>query len=114
VKTPRPVEEHPTAPEEIGGAASEQQEASEDQRVTRDRPADVRAAQLQISGDVGESDIHGSDVEDDHQLGNEQHREKPALRRGDRVFPVDCDFVLGVFRLVMHGCLSPSKLDVTV
>ena len=118
VKMPRPVEEHAAAAEEVGGAAAEQQEASEDQRVARDRPADLRATQLQVRCDVRQRDVHGRDVEDDHQLRDEQHREKPAVSRGASVCAVyvvvlSRAVVLRVLRLVVHD-LTPFKSDVTV
>ena len=37
-------QEHPPTPEQIGGAAAEEEQASEDERVAGDRPADARAA----------------------------------------------------------------------
>ena len=80
-------QEHAAAAEEVGGAAAEEQEASEDQRVARDRPADLRAAQLQVGRDVRQRDVHGGDVEDDHQLRDEQHRQKPAMRRAAASVP---------------------------
>ena len=68
----------------------------------------VRAAQVQVGRDVRQSDVHGGDVEDDHQLGDEQHREKPAVGRASRCLPLsNRGVVLGVLRRVMHD-LTPS------
>ena len=82
-------EEHAPAAEQVGGAAAEQQQAAEDERVARDRPADVGAADAEVLGHVGQRDVHGGDVEDDHQLGDAQQDEQPEPRavvgRGGRV-----------------------------
>ena len=96
------------------GAAAEQQEASEDQRVAGDRPADARPAQVEISGDVGEGDVHGGDVEDDHQLGDEHdEQEDAAALAGGRLGATGSMLVAptlgrrgcrsGGFPSVMHG-----------
>jgi hypothetical protein len=63
-------------------AAAEQQQAAEDQRVGGDRPADRGAAEVQVAGQARQGDVHGSDVEDDHQLGDQEHRQKPLRRLG--------------------------------
>src|SRR5207248_11748873 len=105
-------DERPAAAEQVGRAASEQQETAEDQRVARDRPADSRAAQLQVGGDVRESDVHGRDVEDDHELGDEQYREKPAVRPGAGVLAAECGLALGVLWVLVHA--SSSKSDAAV
>src|SRR5205823_4318216 len=96
-----PGEEHPAATEKVGGAATEQQKAAEDQGVARDRPADARTAHVQVGGDVRKRDVHGGDVEDDHQLRDEQNRKEEAVRlRG--VIRADRDFALGVPVLPVH------------
>ena len=94
-------EEHAAATEKVGGAAAEEQEAAEDQRVARDRPADARAAEVEVGGDVRKGDVHSRDVEDDHQLRDEQHREEPAIRRAG-VMCGDRDFALAVLVLPVH------------
>ena len=106
-------EEHAAASEEIGRATAEQQETSEDERVARDRPADVRAAQVEVGGNVRQGDVHGGDVEDDHELGDEQHREEPAGGPRAGVFRV-ARRVVGVLGLVVMHDLTPPKLDCTV
>ena len=68
--------------EQVGGAAAEEEEAAEDERVARDRPADLRAAQLQVLGEARQGDVHGRDVEDHHQLGDEQHEQEQSVRAG--------------------------------
>ena len=106
-----PGEEHAAATEQVGGATTEEQEAAEDQRVARDRPADARAAEVQVGGDVRQGDVHGRDVEDDHQLRDEQHREEPAIRRAG-VMSGDRDFALAVLVLPVHD--DSSKSDAAV
>ena len=41
-------QEQAAASEQVGGAAAEEEEAAEDERVARDRPADLRTAELQV------------------------------------------------------------------
>ena len=73
-------EEHAPAAEQVGGAAAEQEQAAEDQRVARDRPADVTAADVEVLRDVGQRDVHGRDVEDHHQLGDAEQDEQAGSR----------------------------------
>ena len=73
-------EEHAPAPEQVGGAPAEQQQAAEDQRVARDRPADVTAADVEVLRHVGKRDVHGRDVEDHHQLGDAEQDEQAGSR----------------------------------
>ena len=72
-------QEHPTPTEEIGGAASEEEQAAENKRVARDRPADVGAGQMKVTGEARQRDVHGGDVEDHHQLGDEEHEQEQAV-----------------------------------
>ncbi len=73
---------------------------------------------MQVGSDVRQSDVHGRDVEDDHQLRDKQHREEPTCGRlaggfrSDRLV-FDRGVLLGVLWLVMHD-LTPFKLDATV
>jgi hypothetical protein len=69
-------EEHASAAQQVGGAAAEQQQAAEDQRVARDRPTDVRAVDAQAVGEIGQRDVDGGDVEDDHQLRDAHHQQQ--------------------------------------
>jgi hypothetical protein len=72
--------EHPTASEQIGRAAPQQQQAPEDQRIARNRPAQIRVADPQILREIGQRDVHRRDVEDHHQLRQGQHRQQPPTR----------------------------------
>ena len=76
VKTPRPVRNMRRRPTRSASAAAEEEQAAEDERVARDRPADRRSTQLQIAGEARQGDVHGRDVEDHHQLGDEQDAEE--------------------------------------
>ena len=69
-------EEHATTAEQVGGAAAEQQQAAEDQRVAGDRPAEVAAGDAEVPAEVRQRDVHGGDVEDDHELGDRQQQEQ--------------------------------------
>ena len=79
VKIAEAGQEHPPSPKQVGGAAAEEEQAPEDQRVARDRPADVRAAQVEVTGEARQCDVHRRDVEDHHQLGDEQHEQEQAV-----------------------------------
>ena len=76
VKTPRPVRNMRRRPTQVGEPAAEEQQAAEDERVARDRPADRRSTQLQIPGEARQGDVHGRDVENHHQLGDQQNAEE--------------------------------------
>ena len=69
-------QEDAAATEQVRGASAQQQEAPEDQRVTRDGPPEVAARDVQVLREVRESDVHGGDVEDDHQLGESKEEEQ--------------------------------------
>ena len=75
-----PGQEHPAPPEQVGCAAAEEQQAAEDERVARDRPADRAAADVEVAGEAGQGDIHGGDVEDHHQLRDQEHGQEHELR----------------------------------
>ena len=68
--------EHAARPDEVGGTAAEQEQAAEDQRVARDRPADVAAVDAEAVGHVRQRDVHGRDVEDHHELGGAEHQKQ--------------------------------------
>ena len=80
-------QEHPPTPEQVGGAAAEEEQASEDERVAGDRPADAGARELKVFREARQRDVHGRDVEDDHQLGDEHDEQEDATAlaaRADR------------------------------
>ena len=110
---PEAGEEEAAAPEQVGGAAAEEQEAPEDEGVARDRPADLRAGELQVLREARQRDVHGRDVEDDHQLRDEEHEQQGCA------FPARSGVAAGgprrlvVALLAMHG-VPPDKLDVAV
>ena len=79
-------QEHPAPSEQVGGAAAEEEQAAEDERVARDRPADAGAGQVQVAGEARQRDVHRRDVEDHHQLRDQQHeQQQPALLARGRV-----------------------------
>src|SRR4051794_19448959 len=67
--------EHPAAAEQVTGAAAEQQEAAEQQRVGADDPLQPRGGEAEVRLDVGKRDVHDRHVEDDHELGQGEDRE---------------------------------------
>ena len=72
----QPAHEHAALTDEVGGTTTEQQQASEDQRVARDRPADVAALDAQALSQIGQRNIDCGDVEDDHQLSGAEHQQQ--------------------------------------
>ena len=71
-------QEHPASSEQVGGAAAEEEQAAEDERVARDRPADARAGQVEVTREARQRDVHRRDVEDHHQLRDEQDEQQQA------------------------------------
>ena len=94
--------EHAAAAEEVGGATAEKQQAAEDQRVARDRPADVAAVDPEAAGHIGQRDVDGRDVEDDHQLGGAEHQQQ--LLQAPVAVAMTASIV-GVRRLLVRGML---------
>ena len=82
VKTTRPNEEQPLAPEQVAGAAAEQQEAAEDERVGVDDPLEVRLREAEVFLDRRQRDVHDRRVEDDHELREaDEDEDQPGVRR---------------------------------
>jgi len=77
--------EHAPAAEQIGGAPAEQEQAAEHQRVAPDRPAGIGAVDAEVGREVGQRDVHGRDVEYDHQLGQAEQKEE---RHGEELHQV--------------------------
>jgi hypothetical protein len=72
-------DERPFAPEEVGDAPADQQQAAECQRVGRDHPLSVVVGEAQLALGGGKRDVHDRHVEDDHQLGYPDHgKDQPA------------------------------------
>ena len=74
-------DEHAAAPEQVGRAAAEQQEAAEDERVGADHPLQVLLREPEVGLDRGQRDVHDRDVEDDHELHDAEEGECPPFAR---------------------------------
>ena len=85
----RADDEHAPAPEQVGRAAAEEQEAPEDQRIGADDPLEVLLGEPEVVLDRRQRDVHDRDVQDDHELHREDEREcEPFLAiRSDHVSP---------------------------
>ena len=79
VKIERAEHEDAPAAEEVGGAATEQEEATEEERVCADDPLQVLLREAEIDLDRRERDVHDRDVEDRHELHREDEREREPL-----------------------------------
>ena len=81
VKIDEPDQEEPLAAEEVAGAAAEQQEPAEDERVGVDDPLQVGLGQPEIGLDRRQRDVHDRRVEHDHELGEaDQDEDEPGIR----------------------------------
>ena len=75
-----PDHEHAAAPEQVGGAPAEQQEAAEGEAVGGDDPLQVRLREVELAADRRQRDVDDREVDDRHEVGHGQHREgAPAM-----------------------------------
>ena len=74
-------QEEPLAPEEVAGAAAEQQEPAEEEGVGVHDPLEIRLAQIEIRLDRRKRDVDDGRVEDDHELGDaDEDEDDPGIR----------------------------------
>ena len=104
VKTAEAGQEHAPASEQIGGPATEEEQAAEDERVAGDGPADAGAAELEVAREARQRDVHGRDVEDDHQLGDQQDGEEDA--------PALASLGVGSMRVAVPGVVADAAVAV--
>ena len=72
-------DEQAPAAEDVGEAAAEEQEAAEDDRVCADHPLQARFGKVEVGLDRRQRDVHDGDIEDDHELRDDDDREgEPA------------------------------------
>ena len=75
-------DEEAPAPEQVGRAPTEHQEAAEDERVAIHDPLQVRGREVQATLDARQRDVHDRRVEHDHELRQAgDHKDQPAIRR---------------------------------
>jgi hypothetical protein len=72
-----PDHEHAAAPEQVGGAAAQQEQAGEGDRVGADHPLQPLLREAQSFVDRGQRDDHDVGVEDDHEERPAEERERP-------------------------------------
>ena len=77
----QPADEHAPAAEHVGGAAAEQQEAGERDRVGVDDPLQVLLGEAQRVADRRERDVHHGHVEDHHELRQATQQQRRAQVR---------------------------------
>ena len=68
-------DERPLAAEQVGDPAAEQQQAAERERVGGDHPLAVVVGEAEVALGGGQRDVDDRHVEDDHQLGDPDHRQ---------------------------------------
>jgi hypothetical protein len=72
----------PAPSENVAQPASEEQEPAEDDRVRGDDPLEPRLREPEIGLDGGQCDVHDRDVEDHHELCDDDERQRrPRTRR---------------------------------
>ena len=69
---------HEQAPpsEQVGEPAAEQQHAAEEDRVGGDHPLQALLREVQVGPDRRQRDVHDRDVEHDHELRRDDHRQR--------------------------------------
>jgi hypothetical protein len=73
--------EHAAAPEKVGGAATEQEQAGEGERVGADHPLQPLRREVELFLDRGKRDGHDRGVQDHHEKGTAEERERPPAAR---------------------------------
>ena len=76
-------EEDALAPGEVAGAAAEEEEAAEHQRVGVDDPLQVGVRHVEVLLDRRQRDVHDRRVEDDHELRQaDEDEDEPRVDAG--------------------------------
>ena len=79
--------DHEDAPpaEQVAGAPAEQQETTEGEGIAAHDPLEVLGREAEVGLDRRQGDVHDRDVEDHHEVGDAQDRERlPAIGVGAR------------------------------
>ena len=76
VKTNRPIISIRRHFQQVRGAAAEQQEAAEGQRVAGNDPLQARFRHVQLAADGRQRDVDDREVRDRHEEQDSQHRER--------------------------------------
>ena len=63
---------------EVAQSAAEEQQAAEGEGVAGDDPGEVRAGHVEVSADVGQSDVRDRGVEHHHELGDADQHQGPT------------------------------------
>ncbi len=73
-------DEQALAPDEVGGAAAEQQEAAEGERVCVHDPLQRAGREVEVLLDRGQRHVHDGRVQHDHELGDaHEHQDEPLV-----------------------------------
>ncbi len=65
--------------EQVGHPPAEQERAAEEDRVGGDDPLQALLGEVQVGLDRGEGDVHDRDVQNDHELGGDDERQREPL-----------------------------------
>src|SRR6185437_12749564 len=69
-------DEHAATTEQVGHAATKEQEASEDEDVGVDHPREVVLREVEVAADRRQRDVDDRRVEDDDELGGGEQRQR--------------------------------------
>ncbi len=75
----QPGDEHPAAAEQIGGAAAQDQQPAECDRVTGDHPLHRGGREAEFPLDGGQGHVHDAEVEHHHEGGGQDQRQPQSL-----------------------------------
>jgi hypothetical protein len=91
----------PPAPEQVGGPATEEQEAAEGDPVSGNDPLQVRFGEVKVAADGRQRDVDDGEVDDGHEECDGQCGERaPAVNLGNR---------LGVHVPSLNGIVTAGK-----
>ncbi len=70
------------ASEQVRGAAAQEQETAEDERVRGDHPLQIRLREVEVGLDRRKSHVHDRDVQHDHELDGAEKRQSEPFQVG--------------------------------
>ena len=71
-----PGQERPAAAEEVAGAGAQEQQPAEGEQVRVEHPGELAPRETEALLDVREGDVDDGRVQDDHELGGQNHEQE--------------------------------------
>src|SRR5262249_13840580 len=103
-------QEDPLAPDQVTGAAAEEEEAAERERVGVDDPLQIGLGEVQVLLDRRQRDVHDRRVEHDHELRQaDEDQHKPGIAPGSHSpkLAATCRWTGGVTR-TLEACATSA------